>query len=239
MFVQIVSYNLNGVSEEDYIEIAHQVAPQFANVDGLLAKVWLGDPQSNSYGAVYFWADRASGEAFQNSNLFEGTYEGFANVVAVGYESYDQLTRATQPLLPILQEEGGWAPPPPPPQEAEVAELEDEAPELDEEPEPELAIEPERELVEEPEEEEVVAPAPVVRATRRVVKKAPRKAAGRAAKVAKGAKKTKVTKTVKAAPGRRAGGTKVTKVTKVTKKVGRPQKVAKVAKRAKKAKRLR
>ncbi len=134
MYVQIVTYNLNGVSEQDYIDIAHQVAPQFNSMPGLLAKVWLGESESNSFGAVYFWEDREAMERFGRSDLFEATYPGFANVVSQGYGVYEHLTKATQPMLDILEEpdvvEEGWtgapasvveqvpAPPPPAPRKA-------------------------------------------------------------------------------------------------------------------------
>ncbi|MDP8975313.1 MAG: YdhR family protein [Actinomycetota bacterium] len=248
MYVQIVSYNLNGVSEQDYIDIAHQVAPQFSAMAGLQAKVWLHNEDSNAYGAVYFWDDRESQERFVASDLFEATYPGFANVASEGYEVFEHLTRATQPVLEILEEEvAGWAPPPPPPSEPiEEAELVDEVPELEPDEEPELvedleAVE-ELEPVEEVEPVDAVVvqePAPPVRVTRRVVKrpvkKAPKKAAAKkaAAKKAaakKAARSTKVIKlTKKAASARRAATPRVTKVTK--KVVKRPVKKAKKAKK--------
>ena len=113
MYVQIVTYNLNEVSEQDYIDIAHQVAPQFNSMSGLLAKVWLENAQSNMFGALYFWEDVESMERFSSSDLFEGTYGGFANVVSQGYGVYEHLTKATQPMLDVLPEpavvEEGWA----------------------------------------------------------------------------------------------------------------------------------
>jgi heme-degrading monooxygenase HmoA len=216
MYVQIVTYNLNGVSEQDYIDIAHQVASQFDAMAGLQAKVWLRNPDSDSFGAVYFWDDREAQERFAASDLFEGTYPGFANVVSEGYEVYDQLTRATQPVLDIVEEEAGWAPPPPPPAEPV---LEPEAVALT----PEV-LEPD-ELVEEPELDDeleeyepledvlVEEPEPAVRVTRsRVVKRSPKKAPVRKAAAKKAAtpaprpaRSTKVIKvTKKAPPARRA-----------------------------------
>jgi len=240
MFVQIVTYNLSGVSEQDYIDIAHQVAPQFSAMGGLLAKVWLRDPDANVFGAVYFWEDQESQERFTASDLYEGTYPGFASVGSEGYEVYDQLTRATQPVLEIVEDEApGWAPPPPPSVEpVEEVELMDEEPEL---LEPEELVEEPLELEElepeelepeefEPEELVVAEPEPVVRRTRsRVVKRAPtRKAPAKKAparKAVKAAKSTKVIKvSKKALPARRVVTTRaprVTKVTKVTKKVGK------------------
>ena len=240
MYVQIVTYNLNGVSEQDYIDIAHQVAPQFAAMSGLQAKVWLRNEGSNAYGAVYFWDDQESQERFVASDLFEGTYPGFVNVASEGYEVYEHLTRVTQPMLEILEEEAGWAPPPPPP-----APPMDEPEAMDEEPEP---IEP----VEEPELVEDLGPAgavvieepelePVATVTRKVVKRSPKKAPAKKAAVTrtpvtKAARSTKAAKagrvTKKALTSPRATSTRVTKVTK--KVVKRPVKAG-----AKKAKKLR
>jgi len=216
MYVQIVTYDLNGVTEQDYIDIAHQVASQFDAMGGLQAKVWLRNPDSDSFGAVYFWDDSEAQERFAASDLFEGTYPGFANVVSEGYEVYDQLTRATQPVLDIVEEEAGWAPPPPPPVELlEPDELVEE-PELEEyEPEElEAGLEPvELEPVEVEPLEDVVVEEPVVRVTRsRVIKTSPKKTPARkpaARKVAtpapRAAKSTKVIKvTKKAQPVRRA-----------------------------------
>lgn len=105
MHVQIVTFNLSGISEEDYIDVATEVAPQFASMPGLLAKVWLEDPPSNVYGGIYFWEDRESMERFVNGNLFEGTNPEFAEIVAEDYGVLERLTRATQPVLEILEDE--------------------------------------------------------------------------------------------------------------------------------------
>ena len=39
---------------------------------GLISKVWLANPATNTYGGVYTWRDRASMEAFARSELFQG-----------------------------------------------------------------------------------------------------------------------------------------------------------------------
>lgn len=113
MHVQIVTYSLQGMTEQDYIDVANQVATQFSATPGLLAKIWLEDAESNVFGAVYFWEDHESMERFSRSDLFEGTYPGFANVVSEDYAVYENLTRLTQPVLQVLEE--GWVPPPVPP----------------------------------------------------------------------------------------------------------------------------
>ena len=43
MFIQVVNFNLEGITHEDYLGAAKEVAPAFKEVKGLLSKVWLSD----------------------------------------------------------------------------------------------------------------------------------------------------------------------------------------------------
>lgn len=114
MHVQIVTFNLDGVSEGEYIDIASQLAPRFAAVPGLLAKVWLESPESGVYGAVYLWDDQESMDRFVATNLFEGTNRAFANLVSEDFSVLENLTRATQPVLTVLEDSRAWPTPPAP-----------------------------------------------------------------------------------------------------------------------------
>jgi quinol monooxygenase YgiN len=69
MVVQIVQFQLAGISPEEYEAHAEQIAPAFARLPGLIAKAWLGDPGENTYGGVYLWADRAAAEAYADGEL--------------------------------------------------------------------------------------------------------------------------------------------------------------------------
>jgi len=40
------------------------LASTFATMPGLISKVWLADPATNTYGGVYTWRDRRSYEDF-------------------------------------------------------------------------------------------------------------------------------------------------------------------------------
>ena len=193
MYVQIVTYNLNGVSEQDYIDIAHQVAAQFASMPGLQAKLWLENSQSNAFGAVYFWDDREAMERFTRSDLFEATYPGFANVVSEGYGIYEHLTKLTQPVLQILEE--GWTAAPASPVEAPPA------------------------PVETPRTEIKRAPAKAAAKTTGATKKTTAKTTAKTAKTAKkatkkAAKGTKATRGTKKAQPRKASATRAKKATK-------------------------
>jgi len=104
MHVQIVTFNLGGMSEGEYIDVASRLAPQFAGLPGLLAKVWLENPDAGVYGAVYFWDDEEAMERFLATDLFEGTNPSFANFTTDGFSVLENLTRATQPVLTVLEE---------------------------------------------------------------------------------------------------------------------------------------
>lgn len=111
MHVQIVTFNLDGISEGEYIDIATQLAPRFAAVPGLLAKIWLESPESGVYGSVYLWDDKEAMDRFVATNLFEATNPAFANFVSEDFSVLENLTRATQPVLTVLEDSRAWATP--------------------------------------------------------------------------------------------------------------------------------
>lgn len=103
MYVQVVSYALDGMPEGDYLDLANELAPSFSGVPGLQAKIWLDDPDRERYGAVYFWDDKAAMERFLHSNLFEGTNPEFTDVESEGFAILENLTAQTQPVLEVVE----------------------------------------------------------------------------------------------------------------------------------------
>ena len=69
-YIQIFNFNLKGINHDDFIEIANTMAPVFAEVPGLISKIWLANQESNTYGGVYTWKDRQAMETFSKSSLF-------------------------------------------------------------------------------------------------------------------------------------------------------------------------
>ena len=102
MFVQVVTYSLEGITEEGYLDVANGLAPRYAGLPGLLAKIWLENAGANRYGAVYFWEDAESMERFGNSDLFEGDTNEFTEFVSEEFKVLERLTGQTQPVLEIL-----------------------------------------------------------------------------------------------------------------------------------------
>jgi heme-degrading monooxygenase HmoA len=70
MHIQVVNFQLKGLSAEDYRAACDQLAPAFAEVPGLMSKVWLANSDTNTYGGVYTWRDREAMIAFAKSDLF-------------------------------------------------------------------------------------------------------------------------------------------------------------------------
>ena len=70
MRVQVVTFGLNGITEEQFHGAAEADAPTFASLPGLLAKFWLRDPEANTYGGVYLWADQEAYEGYIKGEVF-------------------------------------------------------------------------------------------------------------------------------------------------------------------------
>jgi heme-degrading monooxygenase HmoA len=103
MYVQVVSYALDGMPEGDYLDLANDLAPSFSGIPGLQAKIWLDDPDRDRYGALYLWDDKAAMERFLQSNLFEGTNPEFVDVESEGFAILENLTAQTQPVLEVIE----------------------------------------------------------------------------------------------------------------------------------------
>lgn len=102
MHVQTVTYRLNGISEDEYLDMADAVTTRFTAMGGLLAKLWLEGTDDGTFGSVYFWADAEAMERFSGSDLFEGTSSEFADVTSTSFTVLENLTRATQPVMDIV-----------------------------------------------------------------------------------------------------------------------------------------
>ena len=62
MHAQVVTFGLNGITEEQFREACGAVALTFVNLPGLVAKVWLRDPETNTYGGLYLWDEQEAYE---------------------------------------------------------------------------------------------------------------------------------------------------------------------------------
>ena len=70
MHALLVNFNWAGLTHEERTAAAEQVAPAFASVPGLIAKVWLSDPHGTTVGGFYTFEDAAFCAAYLESELF-------------------------------------------------------------------------------------------------------------------------------------------------------------------------
>jgi heme-degrading monooxygenase HmoA len=94
MHIQIVNFQLKDLTEEDYVKSCEQEAPAFAELPGLISKVWLADRETNTYGGVYTWRDRQAMENYMKSELFNAVATD-PNLVSVTSKDFAVLERPT------------------------------------------------------------------------------------------------------------------------------------------------
>lgn len=95
MHIQVVNFNLKGASEADYCALCDQLAPIFATMPGLIAKVWLADATTNTYGGVYTWESKAAMEAYLRSDLFQSVVN-HPNLTNITSKDFGIITGPTQ-----------------------------------------------------------------------------------------------------------------------------------------------
>jgi Putative mono-oxygenase ydhR len=94
MKIQIVNFQLDGIDEDAFRGSADELAPTFAAVPGLTAKLWLADRATNTYGGVYIFSDTDAQEAYANSELFAAV-AGNPNLTGLTSRAFDVLAGPT------------------------------------------------------------------------------------------------------------------------------------------------
>src|SRR5690348_1179566 len=105
MHIRIVTFALT-VPAEAYAAHALEIAAGFAAWPGLLAKWWLADPGSATFGGVYLFATRADADRSRGTELFRGmvTNPALTDVAVQEFDVLDAPTALTAPRL--LQQAG-------------------------------------------------------------------------------------------------------------------------------------
>lgn len=101
MHVQIATYTMPEISDDEFIEANQEFASMMADVPGLLAKIWLKAPDGNVYGGVYLWQDREAYEEFVGGELWASVLsdDSMSDLQSHDYDVMEGLTKATQPRL--------------------------------------------------------------------------------------------------------------------------------------------
>jgi quinol monooxygenase YgiN len=97
VYIQIINFNLKDTTVSEYEDLCNQVAGAFAQVPGLLSKVWLADPKANTFGGIYTWRDEQALRAYEATELFQNVVQNphFANITAREFGVLEGPTRVT------------------------------------------------------------------------------------------------------------------------------------------------
>lgn len=100
MHIQIVSFRLKDISEEEYRNQVEAIAPAFAGLPGLVSKTWLADAETNTYGGVYVWQDRQAMQDYKETDIYKGmqTNPHFGDIVTRDFAVLEGPTRITRGL---------------------------------------------------------------------------------------------------------------------------------------------
>jgi hypothetical protein len=103
MHAQVITFGLSGITEEQFHEACGADAQIFANMPGLLAKVWLRSPETNTYGGLYLWADQEAYERYITGEVFNAikANQHLENVESRDFGVFDDLSSITMPKLRV------------------------------------------------------------------------------------------------------------------------------------------
>jgi len=98
MHIMIVNFSVKGIEEVEYFSLCDQLAPAFAEQPGLIAKTWLADSQTNTYGGVYVWENQQAMEKFKSTDLFNSvaTHPNLHNISVRDFCVVNEPTKITR-----------------------------------------------------------------------------------------------------------------------------------------------
>ena len=97
-YIQVINFNLNGITHDDFMGVGDKVAPNFAVLPGLISKVWLSDETNNTYGGIYYWESQEACETYRNGELYAGALTNnpsFTNLFDEGFSVLEGPSRIT------------------------------------------------------------------------------------------------------------------------------------------------
>ena len=98
MHIQIINFNLSGISRSEYEAAAAEAAQPISEMPGLISKRWLANEETNTYGGVYFWETKQHMQAWMDSQIFKdiGANPAFANAKVTDFEMIESLSAVTR-----------------------------------------------------------------------------------------------------------------------------------------------
>ena len=98
MHIQIINFNLSGISRSEYEAAAAEAAQPISEMPGLISKRWLANEETNTYGGVYFWETKQHMQDWMDyQNLKNiGANTEFANTKVTDFEITESLSVVTR-----------------------------------------------------------------------------------------------------------------------------------------------
>ena len=98
MHIQIINFNLKGISRAEYEAASDEIVGLFASMPGLVSKTWLANEETNTYGGVYFWENKEAMDSYIQSEVFKGIGENPAleNIKSTDFEVIEGLSKITK-----------------------------------------------------------------------------------------------------------------------------------------------
>jgi hypothetical protein len=94
MYVTHVTFKLSGIDEEAYSGAIESLAPQYAKVPGLVSKTWVKQPDTSTYGGIYFWASKEDYATYSKSQLCDAV-RSHPNLVSFQTTCYEDMPEGT------------------------------------------------------------------------------------------------------------------------------------------------
>ena len=95
MHIQVVTFTLDVIDDAAYQAHAEKVAPAFAALPGLRAKIWLANQQTSTYGGIYAFDDPAAMRAYQGGEIFQAL-ENSPHMIDVAVTDFPVLAGPTK-----------------------------------------------------------------------------------------------------------------------------------------------
>ena len=113
MYVRIVTFTLDGPVEAAlaYRRHAAEIAPAFLDWPGLIAKVWLAEPATRTYGGVSLFTGPAAADRVSPTDLFRGlaANPAFADLTVREFDTLEAPTSVTAAAVGPVGVSGGAA----------------------------------------------------------------------------------------------------------------------------------
>lgn len=111
MHVRIVTFRLDHLEPQAYRHHAEQIAGVFAEWPGLIAKVWLAEEPSGTYGGVYVFESRSAADRSRTTRAFEqmALNPWFTDLVVREFDVLDAPTAITAGVLASQRDDSATA----------------------------------------------------------------------------------------------------------------------------------